>query len=364
MNINNWRLWLGIGISVFFLLLMAYNVDLNEIVTSLAEANYLYAVPAIGLYFVAVYFRSIRWRFLLSPLAAIPVNRLYPVVVIGYMANNLMPARLGELVRSYYLARRENISGSSALATIAVERVYDGVTLLAFAAVSVPILLLLGMFDMASEAYRNTAIALAVGIVGIFVAALAVLTFATSPWFLRLLDLALRAVPSVIRPRVQRLAISFIGGLTVLSSPRKHLAVFVLSLPVWLLEGAMYFLISYSFGIDAYFDSVWILLLALLLLTATSNLASALPTSVGGIGPFELAAQQTLVVLGVGASVGAVYAGFLHVIALWLPVNIVGLILLWKQNLSLRVLADAPPDANPEFAIGYSGPPITSEETP
>ena len=60
-----------------------------------------------------------------------PVTRLYPVVIIGYMSNNLLPARLGELVRSYYLAQREGVSGSSALATIAVERVYDGVTLLA-----------------------------------------------------------------------------------------------------------------------------------------------------------------------------------------------------------------------------------------
>ena len=169
----------------------------------------------------------------------------------------------------------------------------------------------------------------------------------------------------MIRPKARHLAINFIGGLSVLSSPKKHLAVFALSLPVWLLEGSMYFLVSYSFGIDSYFESIWILLLALLLLTATSNLASALPTSIGGIGPFELAAQQTLLVLGVGASVGAVYAGFLHLIALWLPVNLVGLALLWKQNLSLRGLADAPPDADAKLTPGYGGGlQITTEETP
>ena len=365
LNINNWRLWLGLGVSVCFLLLLAYNINLTEIATSLAEANYLYTAPAVGIYFVAVYFRAIRWRFLLLPLASLPVNRLYPVVVIGYMANNVMPARLGELVRSYYLARREKVSGSSALATIAIERVYDGVTLLAFAAISAPVLLLLGKFDATGEAYRTTAIALAIGVVTLFLTALAVLTFATFPWFLRLLDLALRAVPPMMRPKAQKLAMNFIGGLSVLSSPRKHLAVFALSLPVWLLEGSMYFLVSYSFGIDSYFESIWILLLALLLLTATSNLASALPTSIGGIGPFELAAQQTLLVLGVGASVGAVFAGFLHLIALWLPVNLVGLALLWKQNLSLRGLSDAPPSADPILTSEYGGGlPITNEETP
>jgi hypothetical protein len=356
---------MGIGVSVFFLLLLAYNIDLNETVSSLTGANYLFAIPAVGLYFLAVYFRSIRWRFLLSPLATVKVSRLYSVVVIGYMANNLMPARLGELVRSYYLARRENVSGSSALATIAIERAYDGVTLLAFGAISAPVLLLMGSFQATSEAYRTTAIALAAGAIALFLTALAVLTLATFPWFLRLVELMLRLVPPVVRPRAQNLAKNFVSGLKVLASPRKHLTVFLLSLPVWLLEGSMYLLISYSFGIDAYFESFWTLLLAVMLLTATSNLASALPTSVGGIGPFELATQQTLVVLGVGASVGAVYAGFLHLIALWLPVNLVGLVLLWKQNLSLRGLTVAPAGIGPDLAPGIGGRrPIAGEDTP
>jgi uncharacterized protein (TIRG00374 family) len=280
------------------------------------------------------------------------------------MANNLMPARLGELVRSYYLARREKISASSALATIAIERVYDGVTLLAFGAVSAPVLLLMGSFQAPSESYRATAIALAIGAIALFLAALAALTLASFPWFLRLVDRALSVVPSIVRPKARGLAVSFVSGLTVLASPRKHLTVFLLSLPVWLLEGSMYLLISYSFGIDGYFESFWTLLLSVVLLTATSNLASALPTSVGDIGPFELATQQTLVVLGVGASVGAVYAGFLHLIALWLPVNLVGLALLWKQNLSLRGLAAAPAGTGPDLTPGIGrGRPIAGDET-
>ena len=307
-----------------------------------------------------MYFRSIRWRFLLSPLATLEVNRLYPVIVIGYMANNLMPVRLGELVRSYYLARREKVSGSAALATVAIERVYDGVTLLAFAALSAPVLLLLGAFNETSRVYRATTIALSLGIIAVFVLALAVLTFASAPWFSRIIDWFLRAAPPAIRPKLRLLAMNFIGGLSILSSPRKHLIVFLLSLPVWLVEGAMYLLVSYSFGIDSFFGSFWILLLVVLLLTATSNLASALPTTVGGIGPFELAAQQTLVVLGVGASVGAVYAGFLHVVALWLPVNLVGLVLLWKQNLSLHGLAESRPEAEPQPQYGLR----PGEETP
>jgi uncharacterized membrane protein YbhN (UPF0104 family) len=146
------------------------------------------------------------------------------------------------------------------------------------------------------------------------------------------------------------LVFAFVEGLKVLSSPKQHLALFVFSLPVWLLESSTYFLIGYSFGIDQLFSSVWVFMLVVLLLTATSNLATSLPTAIGGIGPFEVVAQQTLLALGVGASVGAAYAGFVHLIALWLPVNLAGLALAWKQNLSIRQLAGAggKPEPPPE----------------
>ena len=138
MLIRNWRFLIGVGVSLILLLVLLYQVDLSEVGEALTSANYLYLAPSIALYFVAVYFRAVRWRYLLSPLKVLRVGRLYTVVVIGYMANNLLPARLGELVRAYYLARREPINASSALGTVAVERVYDGMTLLAWAGVAGP----------------------------------------------------------------------------------------------------------------------------------------------------------------------------------------------------------------------------------
>ena len=115
----------------------------------------------------------------------------------------------------------------------------------------------------------------------------------------------------------------------------------------------MYFMLAYSFGIDQYFDSVGVLILVVLLLTSTSNLATSVPSAIGGIGPFEIVAQQTLMALGVGASLSGAYSGFLHLIALWLPVNIAGLVLLWKNNLSLRALsvASRSEELGPEVAL-------------
>jgi hypothetical protein len=356
--INNWRFWLGLGVSAALLLILVYQVDLEEVVAALGEANYLYVAPAIALYFLAVYFRAVRWRYLLSPLRAFRVGRLYPVVVIGYMANNLLPARLGELVRSYYLAQSAGggFSASATLATVVVERVYDGITLLAAAAVAGPVLLLLGEFDGASGLSGAT-----VGIlVGLMVAlALGVLTFltllGTSPRFQSFIQWGLGVFPARLRPRARELVRTFVQGLSILNSPRRHLGLFLLSLPVWLLEGAMYLLILYAFGIDDHFGSLWVLVLVGMLLTATSNLATALPTSVGGIGPFEVVAQQTLVALGVGASVAATYAGFLHLVTLWLPVNLAGLALMWKHSLSWRQLTSGQQSALSSHPIAGAG---------
>ena len=132
---KSFRFWLAIGISVVFLGIFLSRLDLRETWELMGEANYLLIIPAVLVYFGSVYFRTLRWQYLMAPVKRLSVPRLYPVVVVGYMANNILPVRLGEVVRAYYVGEREKVSKVSALATIAVERVFDGLTLLFFAAV-------------------------------------------------------------------------------------------------------------------------------------------------------------------------------------------------------------------------------------
>ena len=337
-----WQFWLGGGVSIVLLLILFYRVDISDIKDSLRGANYYLLAPSVAVYFFAVLFRAVRWRYLLAPIGEYSVGRLYPVVIIGYMANNLLPVRLGELVRSYYLSRREDVNASSALATVAVERIYDGITLLAFAALSAPWLLLLGEFDGAADVSRTTGAIFLAGIIIAFAFMFTVFTLlSNSPAFANRAEEWLNIIPKGPRPKVKMIFRTFVAGLAILNSPSKHFFLFIYSLPVWLLEGSMYFMLAYSFGIDEHFDSVGVLLLVVLLLTSTSNLATSVPSAIGGIGPFEIVAQQTLMALGVGASLSGAYSGFVHLVALWLPVNIAGLILLWKNNLSLRALSAA-----------------------
>ena len=125
-------------------------------------------------------------------------------------------------------------------------------------------------------------------------------------------------------------------GLTVADSPRRHIGIFLWSCPVWLLESFMYLLVAYSFHINQQFESLSALIWVMVLLNSTSNLATAIPSTIGGIGPFEIAAQQTLLVFDVSPSIGAIYAAFLHLVALWLPITLIGLLILWHQNWSLK----------------------------
>ena len=141
------RILLGMGVSLAFLLLFFVIVDVGDMGQALAAAKYRFILPAIALYFVALFFRSLRWQFLLEPVSRIPVARLFPVVTVGYMANNLLPARLGEIARAYYLERREGLSTSTGLATVVVERIYDGLTLLFLVALAVPFLIFGGLVD-------------------------------------------------------------------------------------------------------------------------------------------------------------------------------------------------------------------------
>ena len=342
------HLWLGIVISGAMLLFFFTQLEPGEMKTLLAEANYVYLIPAIALYFLGVLFRAFRWQFLLTPLRRFPVRRLYPVVVIGYTANNLLPMRLGELVRAYYLARRENFSASSALGSVAVERVFDGLTLIALVAVTAPLLLLLGEFDWTAGISQSAAIALAAVVVLAFGGLLAFFTLLASwPGFAGAVERLLGLLPGKLGAAALRFFAAFVSALGILNSPRKHLALIGLSLPIWVCEFLVYFLVSYSFNIGAYFDSLGVYLLAIGLLTATSNLATGIPSAIGGIGPFEVVAQQTLIALGIGATVAGAYSVFVHLVALWLPVNLVGIaiiiVIVARQSISLKQLLGEPP---------------------
>src|SRR6187549_732125 len=114
---KNWKFWVGVLISIFFVWISLKGLELGKFWESVSHANYWWILPGIAVYFVAVWARAWRWHYLLKPIKKIRLRDLFPVVVIGYMGNNVYPFRAGEVIRAYVLKRNEDVSISASLAT-------------------------------------------------------------------------------------------------------------------------------------------------------------------------------------------------------------------------------------------------------
>ena len=327
------QLWLGILGTALFLGLFFWRTDLGDMANALADANYWWFAPAIGLWFVSAWFRSLRWRYLLRPIADLPTRTLYPVVVIGYMANNLLPARTGELVRAYIMGERHRLSLMATLGTISVERLFDGLVLLAF-------LVFVGAFVGLSE--ELTILAIAMSVIFVILLAVSLYVASSAERAQRVIEALVRFAPTRVRDRARGWAGAFVAGLEALRSPSALAAVVVTSTVAWALEATMYFMVGVSFSLGEAFPIY-------LMVAAAANLAISVPSTSGGIGPFEALAKETLVFVGVGASAAAAYAVALHALLL-LPVVAAGLVFLWAINLSLGEALRRP--ARPTLASG------------
>ena len=130
--LKRWQFWAAAAISVLLLYYSLRGLPLDEFLEALSQANYWWLIPGVAVYFIGVWARAWRWHYLLRPVKRIPTNEMFSVVAIGYFGNNILPARMGEVLRAIVLRRREDVAISASLATIIVERIFDGVVMLAF----------------------------------------------------------------------------------------------------------------------------------------------------------------------------------------------------------------------------------------
>ena len=339
------KFWVGMAISVVLLALFLLTVDVGGMLDALASADYLLLAPAIGLYLVSIGFRTLRWRWLLRHMRLISVARLYPVVVVGYMANNLLPMRLGELVRSHYVGEREGISKVSALVTIFIERLLDALTLLLFIAVIAVFVPLSGVAEGFGERSGVAWPLLAAALSLPFVAAFAVLLLiALAPRRAEAIALAvIRAGPRRFHKRLADTLETLFHGLAPLNSVRSIAALFLLTVPIWLFEAGLFYVIGIGFGLDEIYDGVVAMALAMVLVTAVANIGSSIPAAPGGLGLFELVAREALVLIPLATVDRALAAGYVAVVhaALLLPMIILGQVFLWSEQISLRRLSRA-----------------------
>ncbi len=321
---KKWQFWLGALISILFIWLALRGLHLEEFWEAVKDANYIWLLPGIGVYFIGVWVRAWRWHYLLGPIKKIPTKTMFPITTIGYMGNNVYPARAGEVLRAVILKRKEGVSVSASLATIIVERIFDGVVMLSFVFLNLPEL---AKLTSASGFVGNIQQVALIG-TGVFLGALVVFLLAAmfpqrtakiGFWFIE------RLLPKRLHERITGLMNKFLNGLAFLRSPFNVLMVFFTSVVIWLLETGKYWFVMHAFDFTVSF-------FALMLMNGIVNLATTIPSAPGYIGTFDAPGIAVLTAYGVEHSIAAGYTLVLHV-ALWLPITLLGAYYLAREGI-------------------------------
>ncbi|HBX68610.1 MAG TPA: TIGR00374 family protein [Chloroflexi bacterium] len=313
---KRWQFWLGILISGLFLYLALRGLQLQDVLGALRGARYAWLIPGVMVYFMGVIVRAWRWQYLLKPVKSIPFKQSFEIVTIGYMGNNIFPARLGEVLRAVVLKRREDVPVSASLATIIVERVFDGVVMLAF------VFLNLGALSAleGSSGFVGSIQSLAIWGAAIFLGVLATFLLAAmfpEPTRKIATWLAERLVPERFREKLLGIGFKFLDGLEALRSPREALMIFLTSVVIWLFETCKYWFVMHAFDFQVSF-------FALMLMNGIVNLATTIPSAPGYVGTFDAPGIAVLEAFNVEKAVAAGYTLVLHV-ALWFPITALGL---------------------------------------
>jgi uncharacterized protein (TIRG00374 family) len=313
---KRWIFWVGILISAVLLYFAIRPLHLQDVWKTVQTANFIWIIPGVAVYFLGVYARAWRWHYLLRPIKKISTNSMFPIVTIGYMGNNIYGYRIGEVLRAVILKRHESVPISASLATIVVERVFDGVVMLAFVFVNLPALANAHDSSGFIGSIRDATIygsALFFGVLVVFLLAAMFPKFSST-----VVDWAVEhLIPGRFRSKIGGLAHKFMDGLESLRSPKDVLMVFVTSIVIWLLETGKYWFVMQAFvGMHVSF-------FVLMMNNGLSNLATTLPSAPGNLGTFDATSIAVLTFYGINSDLAAAYTLVLHA-ALWLPITALG----------------------------------------
>lgn len=319
------RLWLGVLVSLVLLGAAFRGVDLGQLGRSLAEVRTGWLVPVLVSIPLRFWLTALRWQVLLRPVKTIGVHRLFGVTMIGFMANNILPARMGEFVRAYALGKSESLPASLSFATIVLERLFDGFTLLAF--------LVAGVLFLRPERW------LVWSAVASFVLYLGVLGGLV--WLRQggALGWLVARLPAAVRLRVGGPLDSFALGLDVMGNRRALGTVAALSLLIWGINvaGLWAMFAAFDLALPPY---------APFLVLAIVAVALVLPSAPGYVGTFQVGTVAGLALFAVPEATALSLSLLYHALN-YVPITALGLVYLGTMNLTLGELRAAGTKARP-----------------
>lgn len=323
------KLCVGIAISAFFLFLLFRKIDFHKLADAFRELDYRYLAPALLLTFVSYFLRAVRWKFLLMPIKPTRLSNLFPSTLIGYMANNLLPARLGEFVRAYSLGLKEEIGTSAVFASLVVDRLCDGFTvllvlLITFFTVRLPAGMEQIQRGMVTGGYVTFALYVAV------LAFLALLKKRTD-WTVRLVARLLTPFSARFSDQLTGQMRSFIAGIRISNRPAVLAGILVSSLLIWASAIWPVDLVLRSFGVTLPVTASMFIMVFLVF-------AVMVPASPGYVGTYHFACVTALSAFAIGSEKALSIALVIHGLSFF-PVIVAGLYYLWRDKLSLSKIS-------------------------
>lgn len=324
------RLALILGISGFFVWLSMRDVPVAEVWRTLRGANWAGFVAVMAVTILGFWIRAIRWRYFIQTDRTLSLDSLFSATMIGFMANNVLPFRLGEFVRPWVLARRERLSKTTLLATIVVERAVDMITLLLIFGAALlihPIAATSGagkLVQWGGKVLVGLCVALTVFIVVVERNAKLAHLFT---------DLVTRPLPPRLKDRAAKALDHFLEGLGLFRDLGRLSIVFVMSIVMFLCFACALGITAWSLDIPA----PWYSGLTMLVITAIGIMVPAAP---GYIGTLNYACTVGLQLFGVVGAPAAAF-GWFYFLSQWLPITLVGFAYLGREGLSLQSLGRA-----------------------
>jgi len=302
---------LTLALTVLFSYIALRGVRLGEAWSTLRASNYLWLLPALAALALAMTARALRWRSLFARERRPPLSTIANAMMVGYLYNNILPARAGEVARVVVLARRSDAQPVEIVGTSMLERFLDVFGILVIFFIAQPWLPAVSWFEPAAIAALVLALAVAAAAVTLAVHGEDVLLRLARP---------LARLPLLTREHLERGAAELTLGLSALRDPAIAFAGLLWTVVSWVLTGALAYFVTLALHLHLPFACG-------ILVAVAVGLAMILPAAPAAVGVFEGAALIGLKAYGLSHSVALPYAVVLHLIN-FLPVVAFGVVLL------------------------------------
>ena len=313
---------------IFFL----RNVDFSGVANAIATARQGMIFLALLVLTFGYVIRAVRWQYLLSPLGKVTVGTALHSTMIGFAVNAILPGRVGELLRPYLLARREQLSTSAVVATVLVERVLDLVAILVIFGMSVVI------FDpefvttnetLMAGIHTGASVAAGVAVVMLGFASIA----ASGPSFVdKIIRLVVTPLPKRLAESLIQASRHFLGGFAVMRQAVPLAFAVMWSLALWSSIALSLWLVTVAFGIDIPVVGTGVIVVLI-------AVGVAVPTP-AGVGGYHAAYQLGVTGLYGASDAAAVGAGLVAHVLSFLPVTLIGLVLMARDGMKLDRITD------------------------